>query len=348
MAMFIPRRIKVGFQNRTDTYTKQLAYVIYYDNNGTLRKEQSWESWRNKNIEPKEFDNSPMEGFVLNKKVGGYKSDWNFRNAYVRVYDPRGFEFEISVDNLLFILSCGGCSPGKGLEGKFVYSWSGTELVLLPVNSDSYSEIERISGLSGKKINLRELVPGMRYYLKDGSSGTYVGRYRINIVAWNLLNPNEKYFLGEATKKEKQVVFFIDGKYSIVDKKKISEAFTADEYFNEIRRDFESVHDLKVVKLFSRASDPRAVVKGIATAELGDSLCISRWGNYFDSELRINNGLLEIIPIQTTYTSWYSFPNYRNVYEYKYTDNKYKDLVTKPDQEIVAELSDGQIYVFKG
>lgn len=343
MAMFIPRRIKVGFQKRTDTYTKQLAYVIYYDNNGTLRKEQSWESWRSKNIEPKEFDNSPMEGFVLNKKVGGYKSDWNFRNAYVRVYDPRGFEFEISVDNLLFILSCGGCSPGKGLEGKFVYSWSGTELVLLPVNSDSYSEIERVSKLSGKKINLRELVPGMRYYLKDGSSGTYVGRYRINIVAWNLLNPNEKYFLGEATKKEKQVVFFIDGKYSIVDKKKISEAFTADEYFNEIRRDFESVHDLKVVKLFSRNAE-----KGIDTAEIGDSLCMSFWGNCFSYEATINNGLVEVREIKSTYSTWYSFPRNSYVTEYIYADKKYKDLVKKPNQEIVAELSDGQIYVFKG
>lgn len=341
MTMFIPRKIKVGFQKRTDTYTKQLAYVIYYDNNGTLRKERSWETWRNKNIEPKEFDNTPIEGFVLNKKVGGYKSDWNFRNAYVRVYDPRGFEFEISVDNLLFILSCGGCSPGKGLEGKFVYSWSGTELVLLPVNSDSYSEIEKVSGLSGKKVSLRELVPGMRYYLKDGSSGTYIGRYRINIVAWNLLDSKEKCYLGEKTEKGKQVVFFIDGKYSIVDKKKISEAIITDENFDEIRRDFESIHDLKVVKLFSRDTE-----KGIAVAKLGDSFCISRWGGYFDMELRLNNGLLETTDIKTTYTSLYSFPTYS--YEYKYADAKYKDLVKTPNQEIVAELADGQIYIFKG
>ena len=99
-SIFLPKTIRVGFQHRDDTYTKKLAYVIYYDEKGKLRKEASWSSWRDSNIEPEEYDNIPTEGFVLNKKVGGYKSDWNFRQAYVRVYDPRGFEFEITVPNL--------------------------------------------------------------------------------------------------------------------------------------------------------------------------------------------------------------------------------------------------------
>jgi hypothetical protein len=59
---------------------------------------------KNKEIIPVEYTNEPLDGFVLNKKVGGYKSDWNFRQAYCRVYDPRGFEFEITIPNLLYIL----------------------------------------------------------------------------------------------------------------------------------------------------------------------------------------------------------------------------------------------------
>lgn len=35
---FIPKVIKVGYDNREDTYTKKLAYVIYYDHTNTLRK----------------------------------------------------------------------------------------------------------------------------------------------------------------------------------------------------------------------------------------------------------------------------------------------------------------------
>jgi hypothetical protein len=37
--LFIPKKIKVGFQNRTDTYTGKLGYVIHQDENG---KEVEW------------------------------------------------------------------------------------------------------------------------------------------------------------------------------------------------------------------------------------------------------------------------------------------------------------------
>lgn len=39
--IFIPKKIKVGFQERSDTFTKKLAYVIYYDQKGKLRKEKN-------------------------------------------------------------------------------------------------------------------------------------------------------------------------------------------------------------------------------------------------------------------------------------------------------------------
>ena len=66
--LYIPDKIKVGYQKREGTYTGKLAYVIYYDEKGKLRKEASWNSWRKHDIEPQEFDNIPTEGFVLNKK----------------------------------------------------------------------------------------------------------------------------------------------------------------------------------------------------------------------------------------------------------------------------------------
>ena len=114
--LFIPKKINVGFQNRSDTYTQKLAYVIYYDLKGVLRKEKSWNSWRDHKIPNVEFANDPTEGFVLNKGVGGGRSSWNRRNEYIRVYDPRDFEFEISVANLLFILRECDCSRGKGTD----------------------------------------------------------------------------------------------------------------------------------------------------------------------------------------------------------------------------------------
>lgn len=176
----IPKKIKVGYQNRDDTFTKKLAYVIYFDEKGVLRKEKSWEGWRDKKIDPQEFDNVPTEGFVLNKKVGGHKSDWNYRSSYIRIYDPRGFEFEITVENLLFILSVCDCSRGKGLEGKFVYSWHGTDLVLLPTECEEYKNSQDFTSLKTMKVASKDLILGASYKFKDQSVGIYLCRAGIN------------------------------------------------------------------------------------------------------------------------------------------------------------------------
>ena len=117
MAKFIPEKIKVGYQRRPDTYTKMLGYVIYYDEKGVLRKEKSWEGWRDSKIDSNEFDNVPTSGFVLNRNVGGGGRYYDERKAAVRVFDPRGFEFEISIPNLLWILENCTSTKGKGLEG---------------------------------------------------------------------------------------------------------------------------------------------------------------------------------------------------------------------------------------
>ena len=140
--IFVPSKINVGFQNRQDTYTGKLAYVIYFDEKGKLRKETSWNGWRDENIPNEIYESEPTEGFVLNKKVGGNNYSWNPRQTYTRVYDPRGFEFEITIPNLLWILENCNCIKGQGLEGQFVYGWDGKELVLVPVESPDYKEIQ--------------------------------------------------------------------------------------------------------------------------------------------------------------------------------------------------------------
>ena len=179
--IFVPKKINVGFQNRKDTYTGKLAYVIYYDQKGKLRKETSWNGWRNKDIPNEIYDNEPMEGFVLNKKVGGVEESWGWdvRKTYTRIYDPRGFEFEITVPNLLWILENCDCIKGKGLEGKFVYGWDGTELVLVPVESPDYKEITEKSNIihNNEFIKAKDLVIGATYETLQGVKYVYMGKY---------------------------------------------------------------------------------------------------------------------------------------------------------------------------
>ncbi len=175
--LYIPKLLDVGYQNREGTSTGKLAYVVYYDDKGKRRKEKSWKSWCSEFIG--EVQNNPTEGFVLNRGVGGarYSWGWNARNEYIRVFDPRGWEIEISVANLLFILQECTSTKGKGLEGKFVYSWDGTELVLLPVDCEEYKASTKFSKNQGKKVTKPDMKEGRMYRFKDNDEGIYLGRH---------------------------------------------------------------------------------------------------------------------------------------------------------------------------
>src|SRR6185437_15163264 len=176
---FIPKKINVGFQERGGTYTGKLAYIIYFDEKGKLRKETSWNGWRDKKIDNEIYDNEPTSGFVLNKKAGGYDTGWNHRQTYVRVYDPRGFEFEITVPNLLYILENATSTKGKGLEGDFVYGWDGKDLVLIPCDSPDWKELVKLNELrhSQKKIGARQLIIGATYRTRQNEEWIYMGKF---------------------------------------------------------------------------------------------------------------------------------------------------------------------------
>lgn len=193
--IFIPQKISVGFCNRDDTYTKKLAYVIYYDQNGTLRKEASWNNWRDKNIEPKEFNNTPISGFVLNKKAGGYSTGWNHRQTYVRVYDPRDFEFEISVANLLYILENTSSIKGKGLEGEFVYGWDGSDIVLIPTSSPDFIELEDFNATLFAKdyVKAKDLIIGATYQTNKNNELIYLGKYEC-FCEWHGTSEGKQFF----------------------------------------------------------------------------------------------------------------------------------------------------------
>lgn len=174
--LFIPKRIKIGFQERQDTFTGKLAYVIYFDEKNVLRKQKSWDSWRDDKIEPIEYDNSPQSGFILNKGIQRY-SDWGSSRAVVRVYDSRDFEFEISIDNLLGILMHSDVSKRDIVE-ECVFAWSGTDLILLPCNSVEYQESVEYTNKQDMKVSTKELVPGCQYHKKKSDEIlTYLGKF---------------------------------------------------------------------------------------------------------------------------------------------------------------------------
>ena len=173
----IPKTLEVGFRGGYDTFTGKLAYVTYLKN-GKIAKEVSWTGWRDKKIDPLEVENEPTTGFIINKKVGGEKSGWNFRRPYCRIYDPRGFEFEITFDNLIYILQEHEYSPSRGLQGKYVYAWDKTDLVLLPTDSEDYTASKELQEKAkAEGIGAKDLVPGIAYKTKNYEIAYYLGKF---------------------------------------------------------------------------------------------------------------------------------------------------------------------------
>lgn len=176
--LFIPKKIRVGFQNRSDTFTGKLAYVIYYDEKGKIRKETSWLGWCDSKIPSVEIDNTPRNNYVFNKGIRRY-SDWGGSGrSVIRVYDPRDFEFEITVDNLIGLLMHSDVSKRDIVE-ECVFAWAGPELVLLPVNSEEYIQSVEYTAKQDKTISAKDLVKGHIYSQKKSDTKlTYIGYYK--------------------------------------------------------------------------------------------------------------------------------------------------------------------------
>lgn len=216
--LYIPESITVGFQKRTDTFTGQLAYIIYTDHTGKLRKETSWNAWRNKDIAPVTVPNVPTAGFVFNKGVerDGY---WGSGRSMIRVWDPRNFEFEIDVDNTMGILMHSDVNT-REIQQQCVYAWNGTSLVLLPVNSVEYQASVTHTAKQSMKVSAKSLVIGHTYEVKKThervvylgklpyydddtaveevrDSSSWYGRYTATTARTHALKPAKHTFITE-------------------------------------------------------------------------------------------------------------------------------------------------------
>lgn len=177
--IYIPEKIKVGYQERKGTTEGKLGYVTAIDYKGKQRKKRSWTSWIDESLGDFEYDNKSIKGFKINREVGGPNLGTP-RNEYIRVFDPRGYDIEIKVWNLLYILRNTEIVNLEELEfkGEFVYGWEGSELVLIPKNAPDYIEYKKYSDLLNKDnhIRVKDLEVGSSYLTKQKEEFIYVGR----------------------------------------------------------------------------------------------------------------------------------------------------------------------------
>jgi len=182
---FVPEKIIVGVEKSyrqaeaKENKTKlPLAYVIYKDEKGKLRKEKSWNDWRDQNVAPKEFDNIPMEGFKFLRTVQR-STEWfgSGRNMW-RVLHPNGFQFEITSNNLEAIFHEIGINKGGIIQAKCVIGWQGVALLLIPEGTELYQEfVDSSKRITAVKIKKAAIKCGNKVTLKDGRKVTFLGKF---------------------------------------------------------------------------------------------------------------------------------------------------------------------------
>lgn len=202
---FIASKLKVGFQERNDTFTGKLAYVIYYDAKNKLRKEASWNGWCNKSLGDIEVDNVPTSGFMINKGIQRSSEWFGTGRTVVRIHDPRGFEFEITHDNLIQLLMHSDVSK-RDIVQECVYAWFGTQLVLLPTNSAEYQSSLVHTAKQSMKIGAKELIKGATYAVKQGDAVyMYLGHHEW--FDWERVRTNGKWSENVRKRKPKKHIF---------------------------------------------------------------------------------------------------------------------------------------------
>ena len=91
----------------------------------------------------------------------------------------------------LFILYHKNSIKGKGLEGEFVYGWSGSNMLLIPLSSPDYKDIVEYTKIiqENKTIKVKDLVVGRAYSTKQNGEYVYMGRFdkwdREYVSDWN-------------------------------------------------------------------------------------------------------------------------------------------------------------------
>lgn len=176
--MLIPENLEIGFQERSDVMENRLSYITYRKDDGSIAKELSWTGWKSDEIPVEQHKNVPTSGFIISKDVKEHTWHGNTR-VKMRIYDPRGFDFEISINNLFMILEV--CDINKcEMIGEFVYAWFGSELILLPTNAEVYKRSKEASDNNNNKIAVKDLKVGAIYRTRiikgETTDYLYLGR----------------------------------------------------------------------------------------------------------------------------------------------------------------------------
>lgn len=184
---------------------------------------------------PKILDNVPLEGFEISKNVrrsGGWSGAGN---VLWRIADPRGYELEISSENLAKILDCVTIVDGV-IQGKCTWGRDGSKNILLPEASAPYQEATALTELIDANITIKDITPGDTVELLNTNiaKGTYIymGAFKVYTTSNEKSEDNSRYNIPGlthlVTKGATRHIFkdTVKGKYSTTSTPKIAKILT--------------------------------------------------------------------------------------------------------------------------
>lgn len=191
MGKFIPTEHYIGYHKAEEGGTP-LAFITP---NGTdkaalnrIDTVQRWSSGHQgagKDL-CKVIDNPAMSGFRIADDI---VKRWSTQNVLWRIFDPRGFQLEISSGNMAYILGNGEVKNGE-IIGEMRWCRNGSTNYLLPVTSPEYLTYQENS--MAKRVSTKDLVKGDIILLGGSDQVTYLGRYTLVAARMNRFGREEK------------------------------------------------------------------------------------------------------------------------------------------------------------
>lgn len=171
-----PAKYYVGFQKQRYSSAENFRMLGFATPNtgdyAFKKRKASVDSWSEKDLTPLDMENKPTHGFKIVDAVSRYSTS----NKKFRVEDPRGFELEIDVYNLLEIIEKHTVVQGAIME-PMLWGRFGNDNYLISGNSAEYKH-----HLSGPKVGA--LAAGMWMKNKAGNIlYRFEGRMAYNLVA---------------------------------------------------------------------------------------------------------------------------------------------------------------------
>ena len=123
------------------------------------------------------LDNPPLSGFTFVDVVSRYRT----QNKLMRVFDPRGFIVEVSIDILLEIMQSATIKNGI-IQEKCFWARKGAENILIPENTPLHEQYLSETVLSkAANISTKNLKVGGLYINKDGKKYFYLGKLVLKV-----------------------------------------------------------------------------------------------------------------------------------------------------------------------